>query len=124
MRKGLGLCVDSRVLIFNTEGATDPMNYEKQMKSPNAPLSGDDFEFVLRRKIAIPGKVFEDSDDALMDDGISTEAPSSAPSSAHTSPETGPSLPPVGLDMNALTKLLGELDADDAPKAKRSRLCL
>jgi len=124
MRKGLGLCADSRVLIFNTEGATDPMNYEKQMKAPNAPLSGDDFEFVLRRKIAIPGKMFEDSDDALMDDGISTEAPSSAPSSAHTSPETGPSLPPVGLDMTALSKLLGELDTDDAPKAKRSRLCL
>jgi len=123
MRKGLGLCADSRVLIFNTEGATDPINYEKQMKLPNAPLSGDDFEFVLRRKIEMPGKI-EESDDALMDDGISTEAPSSAPSSSHTSPETGPSVPPTGLDMNALTKLLGELEACDAPKAKRSRLCL
>lgn len=51
LRKGLGLGVDSRVLIFNTEGATDPVNYEKQLKMSDVPAAADDFEFVLRRLV-------------------------------------------------------------------------
>ncbi|CAE8714733.1 unnamed protein product [Polarella glacialis] len=49
LRRGLGLGPESRVLIFNTEGATDPANYEKQLQLPDVPAAAHDFEFVLRR---------------------------------------------------------------------------
>lgn len=49
LRKELDLSVESRVLIINTEGATDPANYEKQLKLQDVPYSIDDFEFVVRR---------------------------------------------------------------------------
>lgn len=53
LRRGLSLSADSRVLMFNTEGATDPVNYQKQLDLMDDPQQPDDFEFVLRRKTAL-----------------------------------------------------------------------
>lgn len=50
LRRGLGLTAASRVLMFNTEGATDPANYKRQLELADEPLRPDDFDFVLRRK--------------------------------------------------------------------------
>ena len=43
-RASLGLTSSSRVLVINTEGATDPVNYQKQLKMPNIPAAEDDFD--------------------------------------------------------------------------------
>lgn len=45
-RQALGLNANSHVLIVNTEGATDMVNYQEQMKLPEAPFVADDFDFV------------------------------------------------------------------------------
>jgi len=45
VREQLGLGKDSRVLILNTEGATDPINYQKQLELPDIPLDQLNFEF-------------------------------------------------------------------------------
>lgn len=43
-RAALGLDATSRVLVINTEGATDPINYDAQLELPDVPLSDYDFE--------------------------------------------------------------------------------
>lgn len=45
LRQSLGLDANSHVLIVNTEGATDLVNYQEQMKLPEAPFVADDFDF-------------------------------------------------------------------------------
>jgi len=45
LRQRLGLGEASRVLIFNTEGATDPENYRKQIALPQVAPGRDDFAF-------------------------------------------------------------------------------
>ena len=42
-RAALGLGPTSRVLVINTEGATDPVNFAKQLKLPDVPFEADDF---------------------------------------------------------------------------------
>lgn len=43
-RASVGLGKGSRVLVINTEGATDPVNYEAQMKLPDAEYTQADFD--------------------------------------------------------------------------------
>jgi len=43
-RASLGLGASSRVLVLNTEGATDPVNYQAQLKQPDASFTEDDFD--------------------------------------------------------------------------------
>jgi len=45
LRTRLGLGKESRVLIFNTEGATDPENYKKQMGLADVAITETDFDF-------------------------------------------------------------------------------
>lgn len=47
VRQSLGLNANSHVLIVNTEGATDMVNYQEQMKLPAATFVADDFDFAL-----------------------------------------------------------------------------
>jgi diaminopropionate ammonia-lyase len=66
LRKELDLSVESRVLIINTEGATDPANYEKQLKLQDVPYSDDDFEFVVRRIRKHSKRSFDEMSDPQM----------------------------------------------------------
>ena len=43
-RASLGLEATSCVLVINTEGATDPVNYNAQLKLPDVPVGADDFD--------------------------------------------------------------------------------
>jgi len=45
VRKKLGLGSSSKVLLFNTEGATDPANYAKQLALNDVPATDMDFGF-------------------------------------------------------------------------------
>jgi len=45
LRQKLGLGEKSRVLIFNTEGATDPENFKKQLALPDVTPTASDFGF-------------------------------------------------------------------------------
>mmetsp|Transcript_13777 Transcript_13777/g.37315 ORF Transcript_13777/g.37315 Transcript_13777/m.37315 type:complete len:817 (+) Transcript_13777:81-2531(+) len=45
LRERLGLGKDSRVLLLNTEGATDPENYKVQMAMADVSMTAEDFEF-------------------------------------------------------------------------------
>lgn len=45
LRRDLKLGPDSRILIINTEGATDPVNYDRQMNLPDVPPASCDFGF-------------------------------------------------------------------------------
>jgi diaminopropionate ammonia-lyase len=45
LRKSLGLCSTSRVLLFNTEGATDPENYHKQLRLQDTKPADIEFGF-------------------------------------------------------------------------------
>jgi len=45
LRRRLGLDASSRVLVFNTEGATDPDNYAVQLKLPDVIPTPADFRF-------------------------------------------------------------------------------
>ncbi len=49
IRRQLGLGPSSRVLIFNTEGATDPKNHELQMGLPDEPTATCAFGFAPPR---------------------------------------------------------------------------
>lgn len=44
-RAAMGLGKDSRVLVINTEGSTDPPNTAKQLKLPDVAYTADDFAF-------------------------------------------------------------------------------
>lgn len=82
VRNGLGLDAKSRVLIINTEGATDQLNYDKQMKQPSRVLSGQDFDVVLRRH--------PDIKKGVEDMASTTKHLVAVPSSSFPSPSTLP----------------------------------
>jgi len=46
VKQSLGLNASSHVLLLNTEGATDMVNYKVQMGLPNASSAANDFDFV------------------------------------------------------------------------------
>lgn len=65
-RASLGLGAGSRVLVINTEGATDPVNYGAQLKLPDVPLSHADCDFEMAPPLDVGtrGKKRARADDA------------------------------------------------------------
>ncbi|KAK3264323.1 hypothetical protein CYMTET_26929, partial [Cymbomonas tetramitiformis] len=73
VRERLGLGEASRVLVFNTEGATDPVNYAAQMKLPDVSPAETAFDFEPPLDDApVLGAVQREMGSGTADDGANT----------------------------------------------------